>query len=208
MPKFTRADIRRVLGEAHTEEIENQIMALHLGVVDAIKDELSKAKADAEKLADVQAELDKLKDGNNESYKSKYEKEHQEFEQYKSEQAAKDAKADKSTKYRALLKKAGVSDKRIDSVLKVSDIDAIKLDKDGNIEGSDKLIETIKSEWADFIVKEGAAGADTKTPPANNGSKLTKEEIYKTDDKGRFLMDATARQAALSQLIAAEQQKG
>lgn len=171
MPKFTRADIRKILGEAHTEEIENQIMSLHLGVVDAIKDELSKAKADAEKLPGVQAELDKLKEGKEDdnSYKAKYEKEHAEFEKFKTVQAEKDAKADKTAKYRALLKKAGVSEKRLESVLKVTDMDSVKLDKDGNIEDSEKLLGTIKTEWADFIVKEGAKGADTGNPPAGNG---------------------------------------
>lgn len=207
MAKFTRADIRKILGEAHTEEIENQIMALHLGVVDAIKDELSKAKADADKLPGVQAELDKLKSGkeDDDSYKTKYEKEHAEFEKFKTDQAEKDAKADKMAKYRALLKKAGVSEKRLDSVLKVTDMDSVKLDKDGNIEDSEKLLGTIKTEWADFIVKEGAKGADTGNPPASTGTKLSKDEIYKTDEKGRFILDAQARQAALAELAASEE---
>lgn len=207
MAKFTRADIRKILGEAHTEEIENQIMALHLGVVDAIKDELSKAKADADKLPEVQAELDKLKSGreDDDSYKAKYEKEHAEFEKFKTAQAEKDAKADKTAKYRALLKKAGISEKRLDSVLKVTDMDSVKLDKDGNIEDSEKLLGTIKTEWADFIVKEGTRGADTGNPPGSTGTKLSKDEIYKTDEKGRFILDAQARQAALAELADSEE---
>ena len=207
MAKFTRADIRKILGEAHTEEIENQIMALHLGVVDAIKDELSKAKADADKLPGVQAELDKLKSGreDDDSYKAKYEKEHAEFEKFKAAQAEKDAKADKTAKYRALLKKAGISEKRLDSVLKVTDMDSVKLDKDGNIEDSEKLLGTIKTEWADFIVKEGTSGADTGNPPGGTGTKLSKDEIYKTDEKGRFILDAQARQAALAELADSEE---
>lgn len=204
MAKFTRADLRRILGEAHTEELENQIMALHLGVVDSIKDELSKVKAEAEKLPGVQAELDKLKEGlgDEDSYRAKYEKEHKDFEDYKAQQVAKETKATKTAKYRALLKEAGVSDKRLDAVLKVSDIDGIKLDKDGNVEDSGKLIETIKNDWSDFIVKEDTKGARTNNPPGSNGSKLTKEDIYKTDEKGRFVMDAQARQAALAELDA------
>ena len=211
MPKFTRADLRKILGEAHTEEIENQIMALHLGVVDAIKDDLSKAKADADKLPGVQAELDKLKgDGNDEnSYKAKYEKEHADFEKFKADQSAKDARADKSSKYRDLLKKAGVSDKRLDSVLKVTDMDSIKLDKNGNIEDPEKLLGSIRTEWADFIATDVATGVKTPNPPATNGGVLkTREDIYKRDDHGRFVMDAAERQKALSQIIAAEQQKG
>lgn len=171
MLRFTRADIRKILGEAHTEDIENQIMTLHLGVVDAIKDELSKAKTDAEKLSKVQDELNKLKKDkeDNNSYKEMYEKEHGDFEKYKADQQARKTKANKTNAYRALLKKAGVSEKRIDAVLRVSDIDGLKLDKDGNAEDSDKLIDTIKTDWADFIVKEGIQGASTGNPPSNNG---------------------------------------
>ena len=46
MAKFTRADLRRILGEAHTEDIENQIVALHLGVVDPLKDQIATYKND------------------------------------------------------------------------------------------------------------------------------------------------------------------
>ena len=54
MAKFTRADIRRILGDAHTEDIENQLVALHLGVVDPLKDQIAQYKTEAEKLPAVQ----------------------------------------------------------------------------------------------------------------------------------------------------------
>ena len=205
--KFTRSDLRKILGEAHTEEIENQIMSLHLGVVDGLKDALSKAQTDAERLPKVQEELDKLKkdQGNDSSWEEKYNKEHAALENLKKEQAEKEEKSNKTAKYRELLKKAGISEKRLDTVLKVTDISKIKLDKDGNIEDSENLLSNIKTEWADFIVKEGTKGAKTGNPPGSTGTKLTKEEIYKTDEKGRFIMDAQARQAALAELQASEE---
>ena len=90
MPKFTRSDIRKILGDAHTDEIENQIMALHLGVVDSLKDDISKYKTDAEKLPDVQAELDKLKDSTKDGGDAA--KIQKAFDDYKAEVAAKEAK--------------------------------------------------------------------------------------------------------------------
>ena len=54
MAKFTRAEIRNILGDACTEEIENRLVAVHLGVVDPPKDDLTKHKADTEKLSGVQ----------------------------------------------------------------------------------------------------------------------------------------------------------
>ena len=61
MAKFTRAEIRKIIGESCTDEIENQLVALHLGVVDPLKDDVTRYKADAEKLPGVQKDLDDLK---------------------------------------------------------------------------------------------------------------------------------------------------
>ena len=95
MPKFTRAEIRNILGDAHTEDLENRLIALHLGVVDPLKDQLQTYKTDAEKLPAVQKELDDLKkDGGD--WQKKYEKEHTDFEAYKTEQTAKATKATKA----------------------------------------------------------------------------------------------------------------
>ena len=58
-------------------------------------------------------------------------------------------------------------------MLKVSDIDSVEIGEDGKIKDADKLQENIKSEWADFIVSQGTKGAETATPPTNNGAKDT-----------------------------------
>lgn len=191
----------------------DEIINAHTETVDALKAERDGYKADAEKLPSVQKELDTLKaaaekDGKD-PYKVKYEAIKEEFEAYKKDQTAKESKAAKTDAYRALLKEAGVSEKRIEAVLRVSDVDAVELDKDGKIKGADKLRESIKTEWADFITSKFVKGANTPNPPVNTGGTLkSREEIYKTDEHGRFLMNASERQAALAQINAAEQQKG
>ena len=190
----------------------DEIINAHTETVDALKNERDGFKVDAEKLPAVQKELDDMKaaaekDGKD-PFKVKYEALKEDFDNYKKEISAKETKAAKTDAYRSLLKEAGISDKRIDAVLKVSDVDAIKLDKDGAIEGKDELLSTIKSEWADFIPTESTKGADTPKPPANNGGALkTRDEIYKTDENGRFILDASQRQEALAQLNAS-QRKG
>lgn len=188
----------------------DEIINAHTDVTDSLKAERDGYKADAEKLSAVQKELDDLKAANGkDSWKVKYDALKEDFDNYKNEQSAKETKAAKTSAYKALLKKVGISEKRIDAVLKVSDVDSIELDKDGEIKGADKLTASIKEEWADFIVSNSSKGADTPNPPSSNGSTLkTREEIYKRDDSGRFVMDSTERQKALSELLAAEQQKG
>lgn len=208
MPKFTRSDIRKILGEAHTEEIENQIMALHLGVVDSLKDDISKYKTDAEKLPSVQAELDKLKDPTKDGGDAA--KIQKAFDDYKAEVAAKEAKAAKEAVLRELAKDAGLSEAGIAKAVKYAEWDKIELDKDGKAKDAKDLIKSLKEEWPEYIQTSGAKGADVSNPPASKGKPdvMKREDIYKKDERGRFVLDAAQRQAELAKLIAAEQQKG
>lgn len=106
MAKFTRAEIRKIIGESCTDEIENQLVALHLGVVDPLKDDVTRYKADAEKLPGVQKELDDLKGKGDDGYKEKYESEHKAFEDYKTSVAAEKTTAAKERALETALKKS------------------------------------------------------------------------------------------------------
>ena len=140
------------------------------GERDQYKADLEKYKPDAEKHTEVQKELDDLKNANaNNPYKEKYETEHTAFEQYKQEISEKELKAKKVAAYKALLKEAGVSEKRIDAIVKVSAVDDVELDENGIVKDADALKETIKKEWSDFIQTQGASGADVPNPPENGG---------------------------------------
>lgn len=103
-----------------------------------------------------------------EKWKTKYEGIKQEFDAYKTEQTNKETKHAKETAYRELLKTAGVSEKRLEAVLKVSNIDGITL-ADGKVKDADKLVGEIKKEWADFITTTETQGAKPATPPTGNG---------------------------------------
>ena len=178
---------RRLLkGMGLTDEQMDTIIEAHTDTVDGLKADLAKYKTDAEALPEVQKQLEKaqadLEAGKKDSYKVKYEALKEEFEGYKTEQTKKESHAAKEKAYRALLQEAGVSEKRLESVLKVSDVDSVELDEKGAIKGADKLTESIKSEWADFITTTETRGANTSNPPANGGTKLTKDEIFKIKD--------------------------
>ena len=189
------------------DEKIDEIIDAHRDTVDPLKKERDEYKADAEKLTDVQKKYDDLKkevdSKEDDPYKEKYDKEHKAFEEYKKTVEGERTKANKTQAYRELLKKAGVSDKRIDSVLKVTAIDEIELDDDGNIKDADKVVENIKSEWSEFIVTESQRGAGTENPPRNvGGSKMTKADIYKKDDHGRYILSTAERQKALIEMSA------
>lgn len=162
------------------EEKIEQIIDAHSETVDGLKEEISRYKEDAEKLPGVQKELDDLKAAGDGGYKEKYEKEKKAFEDFKTAQTAKETRQAKEAAYRELLKAAGVSEKRIPAILKVTDLDGIEMDGD-KIKDADKHTQTVQTEWADFVETSNTNGANTQNPPANNNngddpSKMTMEQ--------------------------------
>ena len=178
------------------DEKIDQIIEAHTETTDALKADRDKykeeadalgesAKEDAKALKSAQKELEELKDTVKElePYKEKYENEKKAFGAFKDEVEAQRVNASKVDAYKALLKKAGVSDKRIDSIIKVTAIDEIELTDKGEVKDADKVVEDIKSEWSEFIETKATVGAKTENPPQNTGGgTMTKEEIMKIKD--------------------------
>ena len=170
------------------EEKIEQIIDAHSETVDALKADRDAYKEDAAKLAAVQKELDALKAKGDDGYKAKYEAEKAAHDALKADIAAKETKKAKTDAYRELLKGANIDEKRIATILRAEapTIDKIELDADGKIKNAEQYTESIKSDWADFIVTQSAKGTNTATPPANGGaaSTKTKEDIMKIKDAG------------------------
>lgn len=176
---LTRALLK---GMGLTEEQVGAIIDEHVSTVNGLKDELKKYKDDAEKLPTVQKELDDIKKSGGD-WEKKYNDEHKAFEDYKKDTDARAALEKVKAAYKGLLKAQNIGEKHIDSILKVTDFSKMKLDKDGNLEGKDDLVKTIKSEWDGFIVTEGTKGAEVQTPPAGAGQTVkTREEIMQIKD--------------------------
>lgn len=170
------------------DEKIDQIIDAHSETVDALKADRDAYKEDAAKLAAVQKELDELKAKGDDGYKAKYEAEKAAHDALKADIAAKETKKAKTDAYRELLKGANIDEKRIATILRAEapTIDKIELDADGKIKNAEQYTESIKSDWADFIVTQSAKGANTATPPANGGAATTKtkEDILKIKDAG------------------------
>lgn len=178
-------------GMSLTEEQIDTIIEAHTETVDALKDERDKFKADAERLLVVEKELKELK-ATGGDFEQKYNDLKKEFDSYKSEQSAIAEKAAKESAYKEMLKNAGVSEKRIASIMRVTNLSDIKLDKDGKLKDYDKLVDGVKSEWSDFIETKTEKGADTKNPPDGSRTKMTKDEILK-------IKDTSERQQAIAE---------
>ena len=173
-----------------TKEKAQQIMDGHIAVTDGLKDERDSFKANAEKAADLQKQLDDLANG--EDFQKKYEDEHKAFEDFK-KKTADDAEAAKvKSAYRKLLAGEGIGEKRLDSILKVTDLSKFKLDKDGNLEDVDGLKKAINDEWGEFKTKVTEKGAVVEKPLQTGKATKTKEEIM-------AIKDTAERQKAIAE---------
>lgn len=184
------------------DEKIDEIIDAHREVTDALKEDRDKYKADAEKYADTRKELDDLKKtvDSGDSYKEKYEKEHKDFEDFKRSIAEEKMTAKKADAFKGLLKEAKVSDDWIEDIVKFTSFDDIQLDDDGKIVDADKRMDGIKTKYAKYIVTESQRGANTENPPTNvSGNKMTKAEIFKKDDHGRYILSAQERQKAIAE---------
>lgn len=169
----------------------DQIIEMHTETVNGLKDEIDKYKEDAGKYKDAQKKVGELekqiaKDGEENPWKVKYDALKEDFDDFKNKQTAKETKAKKTDAYKALLKEAGVAEKRIAAVLKVSGstIDGIEFDDDGKVKDAESLTKGIKDEWGDFIATQGSTGAKTDNPPqSKGGATRTREEIMAISDR-------------------------
>ena len=75
----------------------------------------------------------------------------------------------------------------------------MELDGD-KIKDSTALDALISGDFAGLVSKTNRTGAKTETPPTNDGgAKLTKADIYKRDEHGRYVMSTAERQKALAE---------
>lgn len=173
-----------------TDDQITAVMEEHVAVVDGLKADRDGYKEQADKAADLQKQLDDLANG--EDFKKKYEDEHKAFEDFKAKTAS-DAEAAKvRSAYRKLLAGEGISEKRLDSILKVTDFTGMKLDKDGNLAGADGLKKAINDEWGEFKTTVTEKGAVVEKPPQVGKATKTKEEIF-------AIKDTAERQKAIAE---------
>ena len=184
-------------GMGLTDEQVSAIVEEHANTVNGLKEVRDQYKADAEKLADVQKELDDLKAKSGDDWKSKYDTLKKTFDDYKTEVATQAQTEKVKAAYASLLKDSNVDSKRIDAILKITDLSAMQLDADGKLVDADKLTESIKSEWGAFIQSTGTKGANVETPPKTQPTTISKADIYARDEHGRYKMSTAERQKAL-----------
>ena len=176
------------------DEKRDQIMEAHQGVLESIKKERDELREEAAKVPSLEKQIEDMKAAQpTEDWQKKFDEVKKEFDEYKASVQEEQAKQEKARLYRSMLREAGVDERRIDSIMKVTDLSGINV-KEGAIADSEAVKEAIAKEWGDFIAHTNTQGAKVDEPPTNAGAKMTRDEIMAIKDTG-------ARQKAIAENI-------
>lgn len=183
-------------GMGLTDEQVESVIEAHTDVVDGLKDELAASKKSVARLAEVEKELDDLKANGDGGYKEKYEREHTDFEAYKTEIAGKEVQAQKTNVFRKLLEKANISKAHIETLIDTKTAEKLinELEiKDGKAVDEDKVSKAISDTWGGYIEHTENKPTGAANPPSNTGGGT------KTVSEIMAIKDGTARRKAIAE---------
>lgn len=147
------------------KQIETIIEA-HAETVTGLKSDRDKYKELAEKVPDLEKQVEDAgkASATMDDWQKKYQEEHKAFEDFKSSVSKEKTEAEKAQAYKEMLASAGIDPRRIDKIMRVSDLSKVVY-KDGKLEDIEKLTEAAKEEWSDFIIQKRTVGSEPATPP-------------------------------------------
>lgn len=170
---------RKLLKSLELEESHiDTIIDAHTETVDALKKERDTHKAEADKVAELTRQLNEANEKLSKAGDSA--KVQAEFDAYKASVEKEKTAARKGDALNKLLEKAGVSRQAFrDLIRKGYDLDKLELLEDGSAKDADKLVEAIKTDYADFVGEVKTEGTPKTDPPAGPNKLYTREEIGK-----------------------------
>lgn len=150
-----------------TDEQVSGIIEAHSDTVEALKADRDRYKAEAEKLPDVQRQLDEAKAAAKDS--GDYSRLKKDFDDYKAAVEQEKAAAAKRAALAKVAKDAGLTEAGLAKVAKYTDLSRIELDDKGDVKNAGELIKSLKAEWPEYIGSSETHGADTAHPHAGGG---------------------------------------
>lgn len=172
-------------GMGLTDEQVDTIIEAHTDTVDGLKADVSKYKADAEKLPGVQKQLDDLKAACDGGYKEKFEKERKAFEDYKADITAKETKAAKEKAVRAYFESKNITGANLDLAMRGCGEEMAALEMDGDKIKDTKILDAlIGGTYKSLVSTTQIKGANPATPPGSTGNgAMTKDQIMQIKDR-------------------------
>lgn len=172
---------RKFLAALGIEESKiESIIDAHTETVEALKKERDGYKAEAEKIPELQKDLEKAKAAAKDS--GEFDKLKKEYEDFKAEVANKEVLASKKAALKKLCEAkegAYLSETGVAKALKYSDFSKIELDEKGEIKNAKELAKSLREEWKEHAQSDFQKGAKTPNPPAGGGAGSDYSDIRK-----------------------------
>lgn len=147
------------------------IIEAHTEVTDALKADIAKYKAEADKIPDLEKQVKEAEQhkADAEKYKKDYEAEKAAHDKLKSDNAAQAETAKKTAALKKLLKDNGYHEKGLDKIVKYTDLNSLELDENGNFKDAEKITADIEGEWGEYKGKAEKFEHVPQNQPNNGG---------------------------------------
>lgn len=164
-----------------TEEQVNAIIENHTDSIDGLKAELATARAAAETVEALTKERDELKDKLSKAGDAA--KVQAEFDAYRQQVETEKANAAKSAAVRKALKASGVQrEEFLDLLMGKVELDKVEMDGDA-VKDEASFVAPFKAAYAGCFASESEQGTKLQNPPSGGGTRMTKEQIAKIEDR-------------------------
>lgn len=196
--KFTRSWLNELGIEP---DIVKQIMARHVGVTDALKEQIADSEAQADELSKVQDELKKLKASQKEQaeklsaaekerdeIKGKYDTATADLDKIKAENAERETDEKCRKALTDFLHEQKFSDFAVKNITGNGVHKSVQFGEDGKPANLDEILKTIQTDerYSGFMPKISEKSHTPANPPANTGGAkpVTWEDVDKIKDMG------------------------
>lgn len=197
--KFSRSWLSDELGIE--PDVVKQIMARHVGVIDALKEQIADSEAQADELSKVQDELKKLKASQKEQaerlsaaekerdeIKGKYDAATADLEKIKTENAERETDEKCRRALADFLHEQKFSDFAVKNITGNGVHKSVQFGEDGKPANLDEILKTIQTDerYSGFMPKISEKSHTPANPPANTGGAkpVTWEDVDKIKDMG------------------------
>ena len=150
------------------EEKIDEIIAMHTETVDGLKADIERYKTDAEKLPEIQKELDALKAAGDNGLQDKFDALKREYDAYKNEITQEKAKTAKEAAVKTYYESKGITGKALEIAMRGSGAEIAALEMDGDkIKDTKALDNLVSGVYADLVQKTEVRGQTGGNPPEN-----------------------------------------
>lgn len=174
---MSRAELKKLGLE---DAVIDQIIDMHADTVNGLKSERDSQKGEADTtISELRQQIETMQTTMAQA-KNDYDTLKKDFDAYRASAEQQETNRAKEAAYRDLLKSVGIKgDKRLDAILRATQLDKLELGEDGALKNREALEAAAKEDWSEFITTTETRGASTNTPPVNSAKSYTADDIRK-----------------------------